>query len=201
MNHLRPTRRQLLQGTGGLVITFALGGMLRRNGEAQQRAVPADPYIVKLPDDQTNESILTQDDIGRVDSWLSISQTGDVAIFVGKVELGTGIMTAFAQIAAEELDVPFARVTVIQGDTDLTPDQGYTAGSMSIQVARPILQQAAAEARSILIDRAATLLNVPDTDLQVHDGVIVSQTDATNPFPMERWSTGLSCAGWMAKRP
>jgi nicotinate dehydrogenase subunit B len=79
--------------------------------------------------------------------------------------------------------VPFARVTVIQGDTDLTPDQGYTAGSMSIQVARPILQQAAAEARSILIDRAATLLNVPDTDLQVHDGVIVSKTDATKSVP------------------
>ena len=122
----------------------------------------------------------------RVDSWLSINHDGEVAIFVGKVELGTGIMTAFAQIAAEEFDVPFARVTVIQGDTNLTPDQGYTAGSMSIQVARPILQQAAAEARSILIDRAATLLNVPDTDLQVLDGVIVSKNDATSPCPTGR---------------
>src|SRR3954466_16352932 len=178
MNHLRPTRRQLLQGTGGLVITFGLGAALRRSGEAQQRAEPADPYTVKLPDNQTNEAILTRDAHGRVDSWLSISKKGDVAIFVGKVELGTGIMTAFAQIAAEELDVPFARVTVIQGDTDLTPDQGYTAGSMSLQVARPILQQAAAEARSILIDRAAILLSVPDTDLIVHDGVIVSKSDA-----------------------
>src|SRR3954467_6293349 len=140
MHHLRPTRRQLLQGTGGLVITFALGSALKRSGEAQQRAEPSDPYTVKLPDDQTIESILTRDVRGQVDSWLSISQKGDVAIFVGKVELGTGVMTAFAQIAAEELDVPFVRVTVIQGDTDLTPDQGYTAGSMSIQVAKPVLQ-------------------------------------------------------------
>ena len=86
MKHLRPTRRQLLQGTGGLVITFALGAALRRSGEAQQRAAPSSPYDVSLPDDQSNEPTLTQDAQGRVDSWLSISQEGDVAIFVGKVE-------------------------------------------------------------------------------------------------------------------
>src|SRR4051812_10779006 len=113
MYHLRPTRRQLLQGAGGLVITFALGSVLKRSGEAQQREASADPYYVSLPENQTIDSILTRDTHGHVDSWLSISQKGDVAIFVGKVELGTGIMTAFAQITAEELDVPFARVTVI----------------------------------------------------------------------------------------
>jgi nicotinate dehydrogenase subunit B len=183
MHHLRPTRRQLLQGTGGLVITFVLGSALKRSGEAQQRAEPSDPYTVMLPDDQTNESILTRDVRGRVDSWLSINPQGDVTIFVGKVELGTGIMTAFAQIAAEELDVPFARVAVIQGDTDLTPDQGYTAGSMSIQVAKPVLQQAAAEARQILLERAADRLGVPDTELQVHDGVIASTSDPSKSVP------------------
>jgi CO/xanthine dehydrogenase Mo-binding subunit len=125
--------------------------------------------------DQTQEAVWNRDLTGdRVDSWLSIDQDGRVTIYVGKVELGTGIMTALAQIAAEELDVQFTAVTVIQGDTDLTPDQGYTAGSMSIQTARPVLQQAAAEARSVLLERAASALGVSGDDLQIRDGVISS---------------------------
>src|SRR4051794_21230216 len=184
MQYLRPTRRQLLQGTGSLVITFALGTALKRGGHAQQSAATPAPGNVPQPADQTLEPIQTRDVTGnRVDSWLAIDQKGDVSIFVGKVELGTGIMTAFAQIAAEELDVPFARVTVMQGDTDLTPDQGYTAGSMSIQVAKPVLQQAAAEARQILLERAADRLGVPTTELHVQDGVIASTRDATKSVP------------------
>lgn len=182
MQHLQPTRRQLLQGASGLIITFALGARLERNGRAQQ-AIATPVASPAPPSNQTVESVLNIDPMSaRVDSWLAIDKDGNVTIYVGKVELGTGIMTALAQIAAEELDVPFARVTVIQGDTERTPDQGYTAGSMSIQAARPILQQAAADARLALLERAADRLGAPISDLEVHDGVI-SAGDASKSVP------------------
>lgn len=183
MTMLRTSRRRLLQGAGGLVITFSLAPLLERGGRAQEGA--ATPVAVLAPPaNQTAESVMTRDVMGdRVDSWLVIDNDGGVTIYVGKVELGTGVMTAFAQIAAEELDVPFARVTVIQGDTELTPDQGYTAGSMSIQVVRPVLQQAAAAARRTLLERAAERLGVPSNALQVREGVIYSAADASKSAP------------------
>jgi len=184
MNHLRPTRRQLLQGTGGLVITFTLGAVLKQGTHAQADAEATGPGTVRLPPDQTEQPIQTRDVAGdRVNSWLSIDTNGVVTIYVGKVELGTGIMTALAQIAAEELDVPFPAVNVIQGDTELTPDQGYTAGSMSLQVAGPVIQQAAAEARLILLERAAVSLGVPAEALQVRAGVIVAASDPNTAVP------------------
>src|SRR5215212_9162148 len=184
MHHLRPTRRQFLQGTAGLVVTFALSPVRERGVQAQQDAEATGPGTVRLPPDQTEQPIQTRDVAGdRVNSWLSIDKNGVVTIYVGKVELGTGIMTALAQIAAEELDVPFAQVIVIQGDTELTPDQGYTAGSMSLQVAGPVIQQAAAEVRLILLERAAARLGVPNDTLQVHDGVIVVASDQSKSVP------------------
>jgi CO/xanthine dehydrogenase Mo-binding subunit len=184
MNQHRPTRRQVLQGTGGLIITFALGAARRRDGRAQEGAATPVSGIALSSASQTDEAVQMRNATGKtVDSWLAVDSNGDVTIYVGKVELGTGIMTALAQIAAEELDVPFARVTVIQGDTDLTPDQGYTAGSQSLQSSRPVLQQAAAEARAILLDRASDRLGVPSTELRVRDGVIVAASDASKSVP------------------
>jgi nicotinate dehydrogenase subunit B len=178
MDHPRLTRRQALRGSGGMVIAFTLGTQLGCSGHAQESAATPVAGGVAPTTNQTSESVAMRNDTGdRVDSWLAIDKHGDVTIFVGKVELGTGVMTALAQIAAEELYVAFARVRVIQGDTELTPDQGYTAGSMSLQVARPILQQAAAEARSILLERGATRLSLPGSELQVRDGVISSIHD------------------------
>ena len=178
MSSTRPTRRQFLQGTGGIVITFALGAIAQRGSRAEPSGkAPATPAATPaaFTADQTQEPVEMRDLTGdRVDSWLSIDKDGRVTIYVGKVELGTGVMTALAQIAAEELDVPFKAVTVIQGDTDLTPDQGYTAGSMSLQTARPVLQQAAAEARSVLLERASSQLGEPTSELQIRDGVISS---------------------------
>jgi nicotinate dehydrogenase subunit B len=184
MYHPRPTRRQLLQGTGGLVITFALSTVLQRGGRAQEGAATPELGQINKPADQTLESIGMRSVKGyAVESWLSIDRDGGVTIYVGKVELGTGVMTALAQVAAEELDVPFARVTVIQGDTELTADQGYTAGSMSIQATRPVLQQAAAEARLILLDRAAERLGIPSNELHVREGVIVATSDGSTSVP------------------
>jgi CO/xanthine dehydrogenase Mo-binding subunit len=103
---------------------------------------------------------------------LEIDASGNVTVYSGKVELGTGLRTALTQIVAEELDVPFARVTMIMGDTARTPDQGTTAGSKSIQVAGPVLRQAASEARLVLLTRASERLGVPADDLQVKEGVV-----------------------------
>src|SRR5947209_8607740 len=83
----------------------------------------------------------------QVDSWLAIQPDGSITAYSGKVELGTGVRTALAQIVAEELDVPSERVRVVMGDTGLTPDEGYTAGSMTIQNGGAALRRAAAEAR------------------------------------------------------
>ena len=69
----------------------------------------------------------------RLGDWVSIRPTGIVEIRSGKVELGQGVLTALAQIAAEELDVDFACVRMIPTTTGLSPNEGYTAGSHSIQ--------------------------------------------------------------------
>src|SRR5262245_36243252 len=94
----------------------------------------------------------------RLDDWLAIDPDGTVVAFSGKVDVGTGVRTALAQIVAEELDVPLARVRMVMGDTGRTPDEGYTAGSMTIQLGGALLRKAAAEARLALLERAAERL-------------------------------------------
>src|SRR5512139_3690780 len=108
----------------------------------------------------------------QLDDWLHIEADGTVTAFSGKVELGTGTRTALAQIVAEELDVPFERVRMVMGDTALTPDEGYTAGSMTISESGGALRDAAAEAREILLCLATDKLDAELSDLTIHDGVI-----------------------------
>src|SRR5690348_4978080 len=69
----------------------------------------------------------------RLDDWLAIAPDGIITVYSGKVELGTGTRTALAQIVAEELEMPLARIQVVMGDTQRTPDEGYTAGSQTIR--------------------------------------------------------------------
>ncbi|HTJ01966.1 MAG TPA: molybdopterin cofactor-binding domain-containing protein, partial [Methylovirgula sp.] len=110
--------------------------------------------------------------LDQVDTFLAIDTKGAVTVYSGKVDLGTGIRTALQQIAADELDVPLSALSIIVGDTDLTPDEGPTYGSLSIQLAGTAIRQAAATARDALLDMAAQQLGAAKTDLQVHDGVI-----------------------------
>jgi len=86
----------------------------------------------------------------QVDSWLAIAPTGHVTIYVGKVELGTGIETSFAQLAAEELEIEIDMIRVVMGITGVTPDQGVTSGSQSIQAGSIPLRRACATARVAL---------------------------------------------------
>ena len=108
----------------------------------------------------------------RLDDWLAIELNGTVTAFSGKVELGTGVRTALAQIVAEELDVPFERVRMVMGDTARTPNEGYTAGSMTIHTSGAALRQAAAEARRALLDMAAERLDARPNELVVRDGIV-----------------------------
>ena len=69
----------------------------------------------------------------RLGRWLRFTPEQTVTVYTGKVEIGQGIVTAMAQIAAEELDVALAQVRMVSGDTVLTPDEGQTSGSRSIE--------------------------------------------------------------------
>ncbi len=109
-----------------------------------------------------------------LDAWIRIGADGKVTVFTGKVELGQGIVTALAQIAAEELDVPLAQVTMVPADTGRTPNEGQTAGSQSVENSGTALRMAGAEVRAILLELAAKRFGVGADTLKVADGVITA---------------------------
>jgi CO/xanthine dehydrogenase Mo-binding subunit len=148
------SRRQFLKASG-LIVSFALPLPLAL-AETASRAAGASKVVA--PD--------------QVDGFLAIDRQGNVTVFSGKVDLGTGVRTALTQIAAEELDVPIDRVSVIQGDTLLTPDQGPTYGSLSIQNGGVQIRQAAATARRALVQQAAQRMSVEEHELIVEAGVV-----------------------------
>ncbi|MEM7125445.1 MAG: molybdopterin cofactor-binding domain-containing protein [Chloroflexota bacterium] len=115
-----------------------------------------------------------------IDAWIRINADETVTALTGKAEIGQGIKTAIAQLAAEELDVALSRVHVISADTELTPDEGVTAGSMSMEMSGNAVRQAAAEARHILLELAHEELEAetPAEKLTVDDGLIIDP--ATN---------------------
>src|SRR6266403_5953915 len=106
------------------------------------------------------------------ETFIRITADGSVTAFHGHVALGTGIRTALGQIVAEELDVSFARVVVVLGDTSQVPNQGATIASETIQITAVPLRKAAAQARQFLIARAAERLELPAEDLAIEDGLI-----------------------------
>lgn len=149
------SRRGFTAGLGALVIGFSLDG---KWGLAQT-ALPGSL--------NTNR---------RLDAWIRIDAEGIATVCTGKVELGQGIVTALAQIAAEELDLPLARVRMISGDTAKTPDEGQTSGSQSIENSGTALRLAGAEVRALLVEQAARQFGVAGSTLTVAEGV-VSGTD------------------------
>ena len=118
----------------------------------------------------------------RLGNWLRISSDGAVEIRSGKVELGQGVLTALAQVAAEELDVDVARIKMTAATTDLSPDEGLTAGSLSIQHSGAALRQVCAEVRDLYIGIAAEKLAVPKEELTIDDGQIFAQDGAATSY-------------------
>ena len=117
----------------------------------------------------------------HLDAWIAVNADGTVTAYTGKCELGHGLYTAQKQLVAEELGVAFERVTLIQCDTALTPDQGTTSGAQShptnFNVAN--LAQAGATAREALFDLASKRLSVPVAQLVVTDGIVSIMGDAS----------------------
>ncbi len=110
----------------------------------------------------------------RLGDWLRIRPDGTVQVRSGKVELGQGVLTALAQVAAEELDIDVARVRMLPAVTGVSPDEGYTAGSLSMQHSGAALRAACAEARAIYLRAAAARWDLPVATLTVCDGTIIS---------------------------
>ena len=106
----------------------------------------------------------------RLDRWVLFPAPGKVAISTGRVELGQGVLTAMAQIAAEELEVAVGRIAIRSGNTDETPNEGYTAGSQSMQAGGIALRQACADVRGLFVGHVAGMLGCAATELSVSDG-------------------------------
>jgi CO/xanthine dehydrogenase Mo-binding subunit len=115
----------------------------------------------------------TLNDNPALDRWVAFPAPGKVTVLTGRVELGQGVLTAMAQIAADELDVAMSRITVRSGDTERTPNEGYTAGSQSIQTGGIAMRQACADVRALFLDQAALVLGCQADELSVRDGSIL----------------------------
>jgi nicotinate dehydrogenase subunit B len=123
----------------------------------------------QLPKDLAANPVLSQ--------WLRVADNGTVEVRVGKVELGQGILTALAQIAAEELDVPLPAVRMLSARTGDGPDEGLTAGSMSVFEAGPALRLASANVRRLFVEEAARRWGVEPAIVRVEDGVLCGTTE------------------------
>jgi isoquinoline 1-oxidoreductase len=118
--------------------------------------------------------IMTKD----YNAFLQIATDGTVKCFTGKIEMGQGVITSLTQMMADELNVPFEKIQLVMGDTDLCPYDEGTWGSMTTPYFGPEWRAAAAEAKGVLFDLASKQMGVPVTQLEVKDGII---SDLKNP--------------------
>jgi CO/xanthine dehydrogenase Mo-binding subunit len=154
-------RRRVLAGGGALIVSFSL-----TNAYAEDQTAPPAAPAPKPPGSLKVAPFL--------DAWIRVDANGKVTAFTGKVELGQGFKTAFQQIAAEEMDVPFASLTVITADTSRTANEGYTSGSHSMQDSGTAIQNAAAQARALLVAEAARRLELPEENLRTDNGAVIA---------------------------
>lgn len=138
----------------------------------------------------------------KLSSWAKFTADGRVAVSPGKVEIGQGIVTALAQIAADELDVDIARVEMVRASTSASPNEGITSGSLSVHQSGRALRHACAEIRQIFLAAASDRLGVDPGALEIADGVIsgpgnvrTSYWELAGDVPLDRDAT----AGAVAK--
>ena len=156
-------RRRVLAGGGALIVGFSLRDAFAQDA-APATAPPAPPP--SLPGSLKDAPFL--------DSWIRIDADGSITVFTGKAELGQGLKTALLQIAAEELDVPFASLKLVTADTRLTADEGYTSGSQSMQYSGTAIRNAAAQVRELLVEEAARRLDLPAANFRTENGAVIS---------------------------
>jgi CO/xanthine dehydrogenase Mo-binding subunit len=146
------SRRGLFAAGGGLLVSVAV---TRVSASADDAPLPGSLKETPL-----------------LDAWIRVGPDGAVTAFTGKAELGQGLKTALVQVVAEQLEVAPARVTLVTADTARTPNEGFTAGSHSMQDSGTALLNAAAQTRALLMDAAAADLGVDASTLTVADGVV-----------------------------
>ena len=134
-------------------------------------------------------------------AYLHIGADNKVTCFVGKVELGQGIVASLSQLLAEDLDVDFASVTIVYGDTDLCPWDGGTFGSLSIRAFGPVLRAAAAEARGVLLAMAAERLQAPLESLSVTSGVVTTGGAAAKKVTYGQLTEGKRIERTLSAKP
>ena len=163
-----PSRRSILKGGGALVVSFSLlpGALAQEVTTDNQTASPEPVKPEPLPGSLDTNRLL--------DAWIRIDAEGSVTVFTGKAELGQGVKTALIQVAAEELEVKPEEIRLVTADTDRTPDEGYTAGSQSMQNSGTAIRNAAAQVRELLIGIAAQRFSIPADKLRADNKSIVA---------------------------
>ena len=147
------TRRRLLQGFGAVIATFSLRPRL------SLAAGGLSPSLVGN---------------SQLSGWIRVDADGFVTVYTGKAELGQGILTALAQIAAEELDIQVATIHMASADTLHSPNEHYTTGSQSIEQSGAAIRQAAAQGRALILERAAHHFEVTVDSLRTADGRVLT---------------------------
>jgi len=138
---------------------------------------------------------------GDFNAFVRIGADGRVACFTGKVELGQGINASLAQILADELDVSYGSIDLVMGDTDLCPYDRGTFGSLTVRSFGPVLRQAAAEARAVLIDLAAEHLQSPAGGLAAEGGIVYDKSAAGKRVTYAELTKGRLIERHVAERP
>jgi nicotinate dehydrogenase subunit B len=163
---------------GGITVLFSLDASALLQGQPGGRGYPTD-----------------------INAYLRIAENGRVTLYSGKIEMGQGIMTSLAQMAAEELGVSVESIEVIMGDTDLCPFDSGTYGSLTTRFFGPPVRAAAAEARAILIELAAEQLKTPADKLRVENGLVYSPADKKLRVTFGQLAKGQKITRTMDKKP
>ena len=137
----------------------------------------------------------------RLSSWVRFDVDGKVVVSTGKVEIGQGIVTALAQIAADELDVTIDRIAMVRASTAASPNEGVTSGSLSIQQSGRALRQACAEIRQIFLAAAADHLGVDKDALEIGDGTISGPSNVRTSYWELARKVSLDCEATAGARP
>jgi nicotinate dehydrogenase subunit B len=180
-NETAYSRRRFIKNLGGgVVVVFCLGELSFSSLFAQ------------------NSKTIEELDFN---AYLRVKEDGRVDCFTGKIEMGQGIITSLAQVVAEELEVSIYDVDMIMGDTELCPYDAGTWGSLTTRFIDPVLRDAAAEAREVLLDLASEHFGVNKTSLQVIEGVVSVKNDSSKKITYSELTKGKKIVRSLTKKP
>jgi isoquinoline 1-oxidoreductase len=173
-------RRDFLKKLGGgIIVVFCLGKLSLLDGWGQNSA---------------NDAL-------NFNAYIRVKEDGRINCYTGKIEMGQGIITSLAQVVADELEVAIEKVDMVMGDTELCPYDAGTWGSLTTRFADPVLRAAAAEAREILIDLAATKFGVSEANLKLDNGLIYDVENPSNKATYAQLTEGKKIVKNLEKKP